>query len=46
VRHITADSRRLREELGWRPQEDFAAGIAAFAAEARRLSAPPARRAS
>lgn len=45
VRHITADSRRLREVLGWRPQEDFAAGIAAFAAEARRR-APPARRAS
>lgn len=45
VRHITADSRRLRDVLGWRPQEDFAAGIAAFAAEARARAAP-ARRAS
>lgn len=45
VRHITADSRRLRDALGWRPQEDFAAGIAAFAAEARARAAP-VRRAS
>ncbi|QTL02022.1 NAD-dependent epimerase/dehydratase family protein [Aquabacter sp. L1I39] len=43
VRHITADSRRLREDLGWRPQEDFAAGIAAFAAEARARAAPTRR---
>jgi dTDP-L-rhamnose 4-epimerase len=28
VRHITADSSRLRAELGWVPAVDFAAGIA------------------
>ena len=33
VRHVTADSRRLREELGWRPQVPFAAGMARFARE-------------
>jgi dTDP-L-rhamnose 4-epimerase len=27
VRHITADSSRLRDELGWRPQIAFAAGM-------------------
>jgi dTDP-L-rhamnose 4-epimerase len=27
VRHITADSSRLRAELGWRPQCDFAGGM-------------------
>jgi dTDP-L-rhamnose 4-epimerase len=32
VRHITASSQRLREELGWTPVEDFAAGMAEFAA--------------
>ena len=31
VRHVTADSRRLREELGWRPRVSFAAGMAEFA---------------
>ncbi|KQV20023.1 MULTISPECIES: NAD(P)-dependent oxidoreductase [unclassified Kitasatospora] len=31
VRHITADSGRLRRELGWRPEVSFAAGMAAFA---------------
>ena len=31
VRHITADSARLREELGWRPSVSFADGMAAFA---------------
>ena len=31
VRHITADSRRLRQELGWRPSVSFADGMAAFA---------------
>ena len=31
VRHITADSRRIRAELGWTPQEDFAAGMAELA---------------
>jgi dTDP-L-rhamnose 4-epimerase len=32
VRHITADSSRLRRELSWQPQEDFAAGMAELAA--------------
>jgi dTDP-L-rhamnose 4-epimerase len=32
VRHITASSQRLREELGWAPVEDFNAGMAEFAA--------------
>jgi dTDP-L-rhamnose 4-epimerase len=27
VRHIVADSSRLREELGWRVREDFSAGM-------------------
>jgi dTDP-L-rhamnose 4-epimerase len=27
VRHITADSSRLRTELGWKPQVEFAAGM-------------------
>jgi dTDP-L-rhamnose 4-epimerase len=31
VRHITASSRRLRQELGWRPQVGFTAGMAEFA---------------
>ncbi|MEV5358283.1 NAD-dependent epimerase/dehydratase family protein [Streptomyces sp. NPDC052693] len=31
VRHITADSSRLRRELGWRPEVDFATGMAEFA---------------
>ncbi|MFC9327040.1 NAD-dependent epimerase/dehydratase family protein [Kitasatospora sp. NPDC057015] len=31
VRHVTADSSRLRAELGWRPEVGFAAGMAAFA---------------
>ena len=31
VRHITADSSRLRAELGWRPQVDFAEGMAELA---------------
>jgi dTDP-L-rhamnose 4-epimerase len=31
VRHITADSGRLRDELGWRPAVGFAAGVAEFA---------------
>ncbi|MFI6647658.1 NAD-dependent epimerase/dehydratase family protein [Streptomyces sp. NPDC050529] len=33
VRHVTADSRRLRDELGWRPEVGFAEGMAQFAAE-------------
>jgi dTDP-L-rhamnose 4-epimerase len=32
VRHITADSARLREELHWHPSVDFAAGMAELAA--------------
>jgi dTDP-L-rhamnose 4-epimerase len=32
VRHITADSSRLRNELGWRPQVDFDFGMAEFVA--------------
>lgn len=31
VRHITADSSRLGAELGWRPEVDFASGVAEFA---------------
>lgn len=31
VRHITADSARLREQLGWRPVVGFAEGMAEFA---------------
>ena len=36
VRHITASSRRLREELGWKPQVAFAQGMAEFAVSALR----------
>ncbi|MBV6695826.1 NAD-dependent epimerase/dehydratase family protein [Kitasatospora aureofaciens] len=32
VRHITADSARLRTELGWRPQMPFRTGMKEFAA--------------
>jgi dTDP-L-rhamnose 4-epimerase len=31
VRHITADSSRLRDELGWAPQVEFQAGMAEVA---------------
>jgi dTDP-L-rhamnose 4-epimerase len=31
VRHITADSSRLRAELGWAPQVDFPDGLAELA---------------
>lgn len=31
VRHITADSSRIRTELGWAPAESFAAGLAELA---------------
>ncbi|WP_123563841.1 NAD-dependent epimerase/dehydratase family protein [Kitasatospora cineracea] len=37
VRHITADSTRLRTELAWRPRVPFATGLAEFA------TAPAAR---
>lgn len=33
VRHITADSSRLRAELGWRPEVSFVDGMRAFAKE-------------
>ncbi|MFD7325670.1 NAD-dependent epimerase/dehydratase family protein [Streptomyces sp. NPDC059875] len=36
VRHITADSTRLRTELGWRPEVGFAEGMAEFATSALR----------
>lgn len=39
VRHITADSSRLRNELGWRPQIEFDAGMQEFAAASRDASA-------
>ncbi|WBP84841.1 NAD-dependent epimerase/dehydratase family protein [Kitasatospora cathayae] len=35
VRHITADSTRLREELGWRARMSFADGMREFAAAPR-----------
>jgi dTDP-L-rhamnose 4-epimerase len=31
VRHITADSSRLRAELGWTPQVEFVDGMAELA---------------
>ncbi|WP_062349328.1 NAD-dependent epimerase/dehydratase family protein [Herbidospora yilanensis] len=31
VRHITADSSRAREALGWKPEVEFADGVAEFA---------------
>jgi hypothetical protein len=31
VRHVTADSRRLREEFGWKPETDFGTGMREFA---------------
>lgn len=40
VRHVTADSRRLREELGWAPVVGFAEGMAGFAAAPLREAAP------
>ncbi|WP_327418627.1 NAD-dependent epimerase/dehydratase family protein [Streptomyces sp. NBC_01233] len=39
VRHITADSARLRGELGWRPEVRFADGMAEFARSGQRASA-------
>lgn len=44
VRHITASSRRIAEELGWRAETGFAAGMAEFAREGMRAgmrAAPP-----
>ncbi|MFJ2189122.1 NAD-dependent epimerase/dehydratase family protein [Kitasatospora sp. NPDC087861] len=37
VRHVTADSSRLRAELGWRPRVPFHTGMAEFAAVAVRV---------
>ncbi|MBM7442385.1 NAD(P)-dependent oxidoreductase [Streptomyces sp. HB132] len=39
VRHVTADSRRLREELGWRPEVGFVPGMVQFAEEPLREAA-------
>ncbi|MFP1628026.1 NAD-dependent epimerase/dehydratase family protein [Streptomyces sp. 5K101] len=39
VRHITADSSRLRRELGWRPEVGFAEGMSDFARAPQRASA-------
>lgn len=39
VRHITASSRRAREELGWRPAVTFEAGMAEFAGAPMRAPA-------
>ncbi|MFB8079603.1 NAD-dependent epimerase/dehydratase family protein [Streptomyces sp. NPDC056013] len=39
VRHITADSSRLRRELGWCPRVGFAEGMAEFAQAGQRASA-------
>lgn len=39
VRHITADSARLRKELGWHPTVGFAEGMAEFARAGQRESA-------
>ncbi|WP_406430909.1 NAD-dependent epimerase/dehydratase family protein [Streptomyces sp. NBC_00631] len=36
VRHITASSRRLRDELGWKPRIAFAEGMTEFAGAALR----------
>ncbi|MFE1320509.1 NAD-dependent epimerase/dehydratase family protein [Kitasatospora phosalacinea] len=36
VRHVTADSGRLRAELGWRPRVPFETGTAEFAAAPQR----------
>ena len=39
VRHITADSTRLRRDLGWRPEIAFEEGMTAFARAGQRASA-------
>ncbi|MEU8677549.1 NAD-dependent epimerase/dehydratase family protein [Streptomyces sp. NPDC048560] len=40
VRHITADSARLRDELGWRPAVSFATGMKEFATAGLRGTEP------
>ncbi len=42
VRHITASSRRIAEDLGWRAEIGFAEGMAEFAREEMRPAADPA----
>jgi dTDP-L-rhamnose 4-epimerase len=44
VRHITACSRRLRTELGWRPEVDFTTGVAEFARAPQRAAPQPSVR--
>lgn len=39
VRHITASSRRLREQVGWRPEVRFAEGMSEFARSGQRAGA-------
>jgi dTDP-L-rhamnose 4-epimerase len=41
VRHITADSARLREELQWRPRVDFATGMAELARASKNYDPQP-----
>ncbi|MFJ8015737.1 NAD-dependent epimerase/dehydratase family protein [Streptomyces sp. NPDC096339] len=45
VRHITADSARLRGDLGWLPRVGFAEGMAEFAGARQRASSGLARQA-
>ncbi|WP_046508602.1 NAD-dependent epimerase/dehydratase family protein [Streptomyces odonnellii] len=42
VRHITASSQRLREELGWLPEVGFEAGMTEFAKAEQRATKPVA----
>jgi dTDP-L-rhamnose 4-epimerase len=42
VRHITASSQRLRQELGWEPLVTFTAGMTSFATARLRDSVKPA----
>ncbi|MEW1860293.1 NAD-dependent epimerase/dehydratase family protein [Streptomyces sp. NPDC088194] len=46
VRHITASSARLRDEIGWRPQVEFLDGVREFAHAGLRGQAPAAARAA
>jgi dTDP-L-rhamnose 4-epimerase len=43
VRHITADSRRIRNELSWRPAISFAEGMRRFATDPLRAPAAQGR---
>ncbi|MER5964614.1 NAD-dependent epimerase/dehydratase family protein [Streptomyces sp. NPDC002057] len=45
VRHITADSSRLRGDLGWRPEVGFTEGMAEFAVAGQRASSAVGQRA-